>query len=51
MKKEYLSPQVEILQLASPMNILETFSGTGSVDDFEDGGEVDSANGEGDWFQ
>ncbi len=49
MKKEYLSPQVEILRLASPISLLETFSGKGEIEEFDDGGEWDP-NGDGDWF-
>ncbi len=41
----YLAPTVEVLRLASPISLLETFSGTGSVEDLTDG----NADGAEDW--
>ncbi len=51
-KELYIAPKVELLQLSRPMSLLETFSGTGSVDDVGDGGEW-GTEGDGnptDWF-
>ncbi len=39
-KEFYIAPSVELLGLTAPISLLvESFSGTGSVGDFEDSGE------------
>ncbi len=50
-KELYLAPAVEVVRLASPISLLETFSGMGNVDDFDEGGEwgVDGDEPK-DWF-
>ncbi len=39
-QREYVKPSVEVLHLAS-LSILESFSGEGEIDQFEDGGELE----------
>ncbi len=55
-KELYLAPAVEVVKLASPISLLETFSGTGSVEELIDGNLDDAGwgiDGSGepeDWF-
>ncbi len=42
-KELYLAPQVEVWRCALPNNVLNSFSGQGELDEYEDGGllEID----------
>ncbi len=44
-KELYLAPRVEVLRLASSISLLETFSGTGDVEDLTDGNKDDAGWG------
>ncbi len=52
LKELYSAPEVEIVRLASPISLLETFSGGGSVGDYGNGGEwgLDPNKEPEDWF-
>ncbi len=41
-KLEYFRPEAKLLCLEMPLSILDSFSGNGVLDQFEDGGEINA---------
>ncbi len=41
MKKDYVTPKVELIYLGRNLSMLDYFSGQGDIDQYEDGGDLD----------